>query len=607
MIFLIILSISILVFILFPAQIVKGLVLLFGKLVFKTKIEGLKNIPHKGGGLIIANHVSYLDFILIACATKRMVRFVMNKDVYDKPGLKWLLKKLHMIPIYPRGGYNHLRIFNETCQREINDGHLVAIFAEGTVTRNGHLLGFKKGMEHIARGINAPIIPIHMEGVIGTPLSYSLYHNRFLPFKWSNLRQKIFITIGEPMSNTSSAFEVRQRIQEMGAESIYRRIDNNDTIANSILELKGDRLLYQDDENNILLAYELKNKAISLANSLRNELKEENNIGLILPNQGSKAVTVAALHLLEKTIVFLNQEDSKETHLSVLNATNTKVCIGDNVELNGIKVLNHSELPLHGSSKKSSVFPFKNGHQNKKSIAAIFSSVRNGEVKLQSMTHENLFALVYGIELIHNLEDYGMTYTMNPSSSPLNYITSYVLPICSSTSSALSDNPEKALNKSNTILGISDQIVDLYNNTELNEWKGIKYVISSEEALPINMLQQLNEKYNTQYFRGMGNNDIAPIISLNSPDFVGIDISGKKLKQEGQDNETVGRPIPGLAVKIVDQNNNSTLGVNELGKVFIKGAMITQNFLKETTTKCEEWIDAEILGRIDEKGFLRLE
>ena len=76
-----------------------------------------------------------------------------------------------MIPISACGGTNNVDDFNKLCQDEINAIHVVLLFAEGTVTRNDHLSEFKRGLEHIAKGIEAPIIPIHMEGKIGTPLS----------------------------------------------------------------------------------------------------------------------------------------------------------------------------------------------------------------------------------------------------------------------------------------------------------------------------------------------------------------------------------------------------------------------------------------------------
>ncbi|MCK5369235.1 MAG: 1-acyl-sn-glycerol-3-phosphate acyltransferase, partial [Cyclobacteriaceae bacterium] len=143
-----------------PAMMVRFIADSIAKLYFKYDVSGANHIPQKSGALLIANHQSLLDPFIIVAAIPRMVRFVMAREIYENPFIHWLVKRMNVIPVTADIGKNRLDEFTRLCQEEINNGHLVCIFPEGQISRIGHLLEFKKGVEHISEGIDAPIIPI---------------------------------------------------------------------------------------------------------------------------------------------------------------------------------------------------------------------------------------------------------------------------------------------------------------------------------------------------------------------------------------------------------------------------------------------------------------
>lgn len=180
--FLIPFSLYLILFVIFPYKTLQITLRFIGKLIFNKKRIGY-TLPKTGGALLIANHVSHLDFILVTLATKRKVYFVMYDKIYYHKSVHWILKRLNMIPIAPtRPGSkdNNLKKFNERCYKIINSGNIVVIYPEGTVSRNGHLLEFKRGMEHIASGITAPIIPLHVYGANGSPFTFHFKKMIFL-------------------------------------------------------------------------------------------------------------------------------------------------------------------------------------------------------------------------------------------------------------------------------------------------------------------------------------------------------------------------------------------------------------------------------------------
>src|SRR5882724_1373902 len=146
--------------------------------VYRIKIIGRDNIPEKGGALFVSNHMSFVDVLLLVSATDRPIRFIMFKGIYDQPFVKPFAIMLRAIPISselrPRDMIRSLR----TASDAIRAGEIVCIFAEGQITRTGQLLPFRRGMERIMKGIDAPIVPINLHGVWGSIFSFE--RNRFL-------------------------------------------------------------------------------------------------------------------------------------------------------------------------------------------------------------------------------------------------------------------------------------------------------------------------------------------------------------------------------------------------------------------------------------------
>ena len=605
------------IFIAFPAKSIRFIVRMLGKILFKTKIEGAENIPKKSGALLIANHVSFLDFILIAIAVPRMVRFVMYRDIYEKKYLRWILKKMNMIPISPRGGKNNLDDFNKLCQNEINAGHVVAIFAEGTVTRNGHLLEFKRGLEHIAEGIEAPIIPIHMEGVIGTPLSFAIHKKKATAFKPKFLRKIVFVNIGKPMPTESTAFKVRQKIQEINAETLYSRIEGHNQLAEHLLKLKGERVLFVNDLGDKLTAEDLRKRVVSAAIRLKKMVKNHDKIGVLLENNFNMLICICALNLLGKTPVLLDLDFSDDQLKEIINEfKDIPYIVNEKKQRLEIKNTLDSDIIFskQGKFRKFLSFLLKTipnsttlfllGNKvNKMSDAICIPNFERGRLQIESISHQNLIGQTYSLKQVHNISNYGFLLNLNNHNSSISFITNLVLPIIAKTKSVIYNNQKSIcppIEYCNTIIGNTDQVEELYKKFQLENWGNVKYIITTNQAFSPEVQTAFTEKLNISIFKGMGKIGIAPIITINTPDYEGKDIAGKLLKQQANDDSSVGRPLPGLAIKVIHPDNEELeMGANETGRIFLKGIL-----LSKTEKDVPEWINSEMIGSVDEKGFL---
>jgi 1-acyl-sn-glycerol-3-phosphate acyltransferase len=183
-------------------------------LLFRIRIEGTENIPQTGGALLVSNHISYADAVLVGYTTRRIVRFLMWQPIYEAPVFRWFFRILRAIPIdaaSPKATVRALR----AAHAELAGGELVAIFPEGFISRNGDIGTFERGFQRILDGTDAPVIPMHISGLYGHPLSC----RGGGPFKsWQKLwRPEVTVRIGPPVYQRLSPAQLGQVVAELGA------------------------------------------------------------------------------------------------------------------------------------------------------------------------------------------------------------------------------------------------------------------------------------------------------------------------------------------------------------------------------------------------------
>jgi len=203
-----------------PARLARPVVWLLANLFFKIRIIGADNIPKKGGALIVANHVSYADGVLIGCATHRFIRFLMWQPLYETKWLNPFCRLFYAIPIPTRSPKESLRALRNA-RTELERGMLVAIFPEGEITRTSHMRPFERGVEVITRGLDStPVVPIYLDGLWGHALS--LKGGR--PFASRlRLRHEVTVHIGEPITANVDAEHLYQRVFELGRQAALSR------------------------------------------------------------------------------------------------------------------------------------------------------------------------------------------------------------------------------------------------------------------------------------------------------------------------------------------------------------------------------------------------
>ncbi|CAH6869883.1 MFS transporter [Vibrio chagasii] len=172
--------------------------------MYRVKHKNLHNLPENGGALIVCNHVSYMDALLLSAVCPRLIRFVMEEDYAKLPPLRRFLKRAGVIPISSTNRRSIRNAFNEV-EQALHEGHIVCIFPEGKLTSDGEVAEFMRGMELIIRRSPVPVIPMALKGLWGS--YFSRYKGRACKGLPSRFWTKLEIEAGEPISPTDASCE----------------------------------------------------------------------------------------------------------------------------------------------------------------------------------------------------------------------------------------------------------------------------------------------------------------------------------------------------------------------------------------------------------------
>jgi len=126
------------------------------KLLFDLKVQGRENIPKRGGVLIVSNHQSYLDAVVLAAFLERPVNFVGQSGLFENPVGAWVLRRLNAFPL--RQGKGDVGALKETIRR-LREGHLLNIYPEGARSPDGQIHAFQRGVGLIIRRAKVPVVP----------------------------------------------------------------------------------------------------------------------------------------------------------------------------------------------------------------------------------------------------------------------------------------------------------------------------------------------------------------------------------------------------------------------------------------------------------------
>lgn len=208
------------IFTLVPEFLARFTAYLAAKALYRLEVEHIERVPNEGPALIVCNHVSYMDAILILGAVPRPTRFVMYHRIFDIPGMNIVFRAARAIPI---AGAKEDPALMERAFAQIDaalaQGELVCIFPEGGLTLDGEIAPFRKGVERILATRAVPVVPMALRGMWSS--MWSRRDGRLgrmrLPRRF---RARVSLVVGEPLdAGQASAQALEARVRELRGDA----------------------------------------------------------------------------------------------------------------------------------------------------------------------------------------------------------------------------------------------------------------------------------------------------------------------------------------------------------------------------------------------------
>jgi 1-acyl-sn-glycerol-3-phosphate acyltransferase len=160
------------VFWLMPEYIVRLVMLLVTRIVYRVKVRGDENLPTDGAAILVCNHVSFVDAIILGVCSPRPMIFIMDHRIFKMPGMGWFFRAVKAIPIAPQkeDPQAYERAF-ERARQVLNEGELLCLFPEGAITKDGKMQTFKAGIMKILETNPVPVIPSALHNLWGSSFS----------------------------------------------------------------------------------------------------------------------------------------------------------------------------------------------------------------------------------------------------------------------------------------------------------------------------------------------------------------------------------------------------------------------------------------------------
>lgn len=604
--------------------------------LYRIHLQGRENVPAKGGALLVPNHVSMVDAVLLIASIDRPIRFVMFKGSYDHPLVKPFAKIMQVIPISsqfrPREMIQSLR----TATQALKDGEVVCIFPEGQMTRIGQLLPFRRGMERIVKGVDVPIIPVNLGGIWGSIFSFE--RGRFLWKLPHRIPYPVTVTFGKEMPATTPAQKVRQAVQELGADGYRFRKRYMRTLHRSFLHTARRhpfRFAMADGRTPKLSFGGALARTVFLARRLRSVWQEQKMVGILLPPSVPSALINLAALLMGKVPVNLNYTASNEVLASSARQCELKTVITSKALLERVHIQPPAQAFMLEDLADKPRFVERliaalicwllPERLIEKSVGAgrkiglddiatiIFSSGSTGDPKGVVLTHYNVASNVEQLSQVFMLGRNDKILGILPFFHSFGFTGTLCLPTTIGMGVVYHPSPleSRAIGALVSQYGVTfllatPTFLQAYiRRCSPEDFGSLQYVMAGAEKLPERTAIAFEDRFGIRPLEGYGCTECAPAVTVNTRDF-----RAPQFRQMGAKRASIGHPLPGISVRIVNPETLEPVPMGETGLLLVRGPNVMQGYLKRPEKTAEVlrdgWYNTGDVAMVDEDGFVRI-
>ena len=594
------------------------------KLLYKVEVKGFDRYKEVGDRvLIVANHTSFLDALLLAIFLPKKPMFAANTYVTKRWYFKPVMLFVKIFPIDPTNPMATKAIINQ-----IKKGNQCVIFPEGRITVTGSLMKVYEGPGMIADKSGAMILPIRIDGAQYSPFSRLKGKVRIRLFPKVTLTMLPACTFDIPpeVKGRERRQAVGLKLYDLMSQMVFDSSESHQTLFQSLLDqlhITGRKHLIAEDALRQPITYgELITRSFVLGKKIAKRTTEGEYVGVMLPNMLTTVVTFFALQAKGRVPVMLNFSTGAQNLVSACQTAQLKqvytskqfITMGKleehvgAVEKAGVEICYLEEVTkhIHLFNKLiglfASYFPWlfyrkKDAHAPS---VILFTSGSEGLPKGVVLSHQNIQANRFQLASRVDFGPTDIVFNALPIFHSFGLTGGMLLPLLSGVKTFYYPSPlhyrlvpELVYDTNATIMFGTDTFLAGYARfANAYDFYSMRYVFSGAEKLKEETRKLWSEKYGVRIFEGYGATETSPALSTNTP------MHNKP--------STVGRLLPGI-----DYRLEKVEGIAEGGRLLVRGHNVMKGyFLHENpgtlVPPANGEYDTGDIVAVDEEGYLTI-
>jgi acyl-[acyl-carrier-protein]-phospholipid O-acyltransferase/long-chain-fatty-acid--[acyl-carrier-protein] ligase len=604
--------------------------------VYRVKVLGRENLPREGGAMLVPNHVTWIDGIMLMLTSSRPIRMVAwAPNIEATPRIKWLASLFGVIPIDSTKPKRIVAAFN-TARKALNAGELVCIFPEGGLSRTGQVQAFKPGMMKILEGTTAPVVPVYLAGLWGSIFSFK--GGKFF-WKWpERIPYPMSIHFGPPIAEPEEAHQVRQAVLQLGAEATRQETKTMLPVSRQFIRRCKQRKRVKkiaDTMGAELTGGEALMRALILRRLLRRAIgADEQYVAVLLPPSAPGFLANMALALDRRISVNLNYTVTSDVMNACIRQAGIRHVITSRKFMEKMDFKLDAEIVYLEDFKEKvtaadKAIGFLQSYlvpagmlesslgltkiQPDDVLTIIFTSGSTGTPKGVMLTYANVGSNVEAINQVVQLTPKDVLIGILPFFHSFGYTVTLWGVAGLDIAGAYHFTPLGAKqvgklvqeNKGTLLLCTPTFLRTYLRGCEKEQFATLDVVVCGAEKLPMELANQFEEKFGVRPVEGYGTTELSPLVSVNIPPSRSVD-NFQADRKEG----SVGRTVPGVSAKITDLETGKELKAGEHGMLWIAGPNVMKGYLHQpelTATLIKDgWYMTGDVAFIDEEGFIHI-
>jgi acyl-[acyl-carrier-protein]-phospholipid O-acyltransferase/long-chain-fatty-acid--[acyl-carrier-protein] ligase len=621
----------------------------FVRVFYRITVIGARNLPAHGPVLLVCNHVSYVDSIILGYALERPPRFLIWRKFFDAWFTGPLVRAFGAIPVAPDDAPEAIKTSIAGVVAALKAGEVVCLFPEGGMTRTGHVHGFKRGFELIARRADVPITPVYMDGLWGSIFSFE--GGRYFFKRPKRIPRPLTVAFGRPLPPDTSSADVRRAVLDLGSDAFALRkrfqlpLHVKFWRAARSSPFMWRRLCMADSTGQELTWGASLAGALMLSRWMDRRCRGQKSVGMMMPASVGAALMNAATLMSGRVPVNLNFTGARASIAVAIRRCGLKTVFTSRALLQRTGLPERPEYVyledvMRRMPRRDRVLCYLLAAITPNAIAerrlmrrgamddlatVMFTSGATGEPKGVMLSHHNI---VSNIEAFSEVMAFGPSDTMMGMLPPFHsfgFTATLWTPLTVRMRVVYHPNPLDAKGvgrmvakyRATVIAGTSSFFALYVRGCEPEQFRSLRLAVAGAQKLVPAVAEAFEARFDLPLTEGYGCTELSPVVSVNVPD-----VRDGPVKQIGARVGSVGRPLPGLGILVADRETLQPAAGNAPGVILVRGPSVMMRYMDDARATAAallpgppplepglrrlDWYVTADIGAVDEDGFLHI-